>query len=66
MRQVCLIDRLGAAGGKVNPGLQIKCGSEGVVQLSGFVNSRADINRAVSIAREVKGVTSVENDMKLK
>ncbi|ROQ20168.1 MULTISPECIES: BON domain-containing protein [Marinimicrobium] len=39
---------------------------KGVVQLSGFVNSRADINRAVSIAREVKGVTSVENDMKLK
>jgi osmotically-inducible protein OsmY len=39
---------------------------KGVVQLSGFVNSRADINRAVEIARGVKGVESVKNDMRLK
>lgn len=39
---------------------------KGIVQLSGFVNSQADINKAVSIAREVKGVTSVKNDMRLK
>lgn len=39
---------------------------KGVVQLSGFVNSQADINRAVRLAREVKGVKSVNNDMKLK
>ncbi len=39
---------------------------KGVVQLSGFVNSRADINRAVEVARGVKGVTSVKNDMRLK
>lgn len=39
---------------------------KGVVQLSGFVNSQADINKAAEIARGVKGVTSVKNDMRLK
>ena len=39
---------------------------KGVVQLSGFVNSQADIDKAVEIAQQVKGVKSVENDMKLK
>ena len=39
---------------------------KGVVQLSGFVNSRTDINKAVEIARNVKGVHSVKNDMRLK
>ena len=39
---------------------------KGVVQLSGFVNSREDINKAVRVARAVNGVTSVENDMQLK
>lgn len=39
---------------------------KGVVQLSGFVNSQADINKAVEVARNVKGVTSVKNDMRLK
>ncbi|HEX9801842.1 MAG TPA: BON domain-containing protein [Gammaproteobacteria bacterium] len=39
---------------------------KGVVQLSGFVSSRADITKAVEIARSVKGVTSVKNDMQLK
>lgn len=39
---------------------------KGVVQLSGFVSSKADINKAVSIARSIKGVTSVNNDMRLK
>lgn len=39
---------------------------KGVVQLSGFVNSRSDINRAVEVARSVKGVKSVKNDMRLK
>ncbi len=39
---------------------------KGVVQLSGFVNSKADITRAVEVARGVKGVTSVKNDMRLK
>jgi osmotically-inducible protein OsmY len=39
---------------------------KGTVQLSGFVSSRADINKAVEVARGVGGVTSVKNDMRLK
>jgi osmotically-inducible protein OsmY len=39
---------------------------KGVVQLSGFVNSQEDINRAVDVARTVKGVTDVKNDMRVK
>ena len=39
---------------------------KGVVQLSGFVNSRADMNKAIEIARNIKGVKSVKNDMRLK
>jgi osmotically-inducible protein OsmY len=39
---------------------------KGVVQLSGFVNSQADIQRAVAVASEVGGVKSVKNDMQLK
>lgn len=39
---------------------------KGVVQLSGFVNSQADISKAVSLARNVNGVTAVKNDMRLK
>ena len=39
---------------------------KGVVQLSGFVNSQADINKAVQVARGVAGVKSVKNDMRLK
>lgn len=39
---------------------------KGVVQLSGFVNSRSDINRAVEVTRTVRGVKSVRNDIRLK
>lgn len=39
---------------------------KGVVQLSGFVRSQADINQAVQVARSVTGVKSVKNDMRLK
>lgn len=39
---------------------------KGVVQLSGFVSSQADINKAVEVARSVKGVISVKNDMRIK
>ncbi len=39
---------------------------KGIVQLSGFVNSKADINRAVTVVRGVSGVKSVKNDMRLK
>ena len=37
-----------------------------VVQLSGFVRSNADISKAGSIARSVKGVASVKNDLLLR
>lgn len=39
---------------------------KGTVQLSGFVSSRADINKAVEVARGVGGVTAVKNDMRLR
>ena len=39
---------------------------KGVVQLGGFVSSQADINKAAEIARSVKGVKAVKNDMRLK
>ena len=39
---------------------------KGIVQLSGFVSFRADINKAVAVARGVDGVKSVKNDMRLK
>lgn len=39
---------------------------KGIVQLSGFVNSQEDIDRAVDVARTVNGVTSVKNDMRVK
>ena len=34
---------------------------KGVVQLSGFVSSSTNIDKAVSLARNVKGVSSVKN-----
>ena len=39
---------------------------KGRVQLSGFVSSRASIDRAVAVAQSVGGVTSVANDMRVK
>lgn len=39
---------------------------KGVVQLSGFVSSAANIDTAISVARNVKGVKSVKNDMRVK
>lgn len=39
---------------------------KGTVQLSGFVNSRADIDKALAVTRGVGGVKSVKNDMRLK
>jgi osmotically-inducible protein OsmY len=39
---------------------------KGVVQLSGFVSSRTAINKAVEVARSVRGVKSVKNDMRVK
>ena len=39
---------------------------KGVVQLSGFVSSQANINKAVVVAKNVNGVTSVTNKMTVK
>lgn len=39
---------------------------KGVVQLSGFVNSQADIDMAVRVATGIGGVKSVKNDMRVK
>lgn len=39
---------------------------KGRVQLSGFADSGAEIDRAAQIARQVPGVTAVSNDIRLK
>jgi len=39
---------------------------KGRVQLSGFVSTRTEASRAVTITRGVKGVRSVENDISIK
>ena len=39
---------------------------KGVVQLSGFVSSKNDIQSAVKVASAVSGVKSVKNEMQLK
>ena len=39
---------------------------KGRVQLSGFVSSKANMDQAVTLARNVGGVKSVGNDMRLK
>lgn len=39
---------------------------KGVVQLSGFVAQASDIPAATTVARQVRGVKSVKNDMRVK
>ncbi len=39
---------------------------KGTVQLSGFVSSRAAMDKALEVARRVSGVTSVRDSMRLK
>ena len=39
---------------------------KGTVQLSGFVSSHATESKAIEVARSVKGVKSVKNDMRVK
>lgn len=39
---------------------------KGVVQLSGFVGEQSDIGKAAQVARGVKGVKSVKNDLRVK
>lgn len=39
---------------------------KGIVQLSGFVSSDTAINRAIDLTRNVTGVKSILNDMRIK
>jgi osmotically-inducible protein OsmY len=39
---------------------------KGQVQLSGFVNSQAEVARAGEVARSVNGVRTVKNDLRLR
>jgi osmotically-inducible protein OsmY len=39
---------------------------KGIVQLSGFVRSKENVNTAVVVAKNVTGVMSVKNDMLVK
>ncbi len=39
---------------------------KGRVQLSGFVGSQAEMSKAIELARKVRGVVDVKNDMRLK
>ena len=39
---------------------------KGVVQLSGFVKTQAEIDKATAVTRGVSGVKSVKNDIRLK
>ena len=39
---------------------------KGTVQLSGFVSSAAHSSTATRLAREIKGVTAVKNDIRIK
>lgn len=39
---------------------------KGVVQLSGFVDTKDEVNRAGEVAKNVKNVVSVENDLHVK
>jgi osmotically-inducible protein OsmY len=39
---------------------------KGVVQLTGFVDNRAEANQAVTLAQQVEGVTSVKDDLRLR
>ena len=39
---------------------------KGIVQLSGFVTSKSEADRAVVVTQNVHGVASVKNDMRIK
>ena len=39
---------------------------KGVVMLSGFVNSKAEADKAIAAAKTVEGVTSVKSAIKVK
>jgi osmotically-inducible protein OsmY len=55
------------AGEPVLKGSEIQVDTvSGVVQLSGYVSSADDVATAAAVARTVKGVKSVRNDLRLK
>ncbi len=39
---------------------------KGIVQLSGFVSDANDVPKAAEVARNIKGVKSVKNDLRVK
>ncbi len=39
---------------------------KGEVQLSGYVDSQSDINLAIAVTGNIKGVKSIKNDMRIK
>ena len=45
--------------------IKVDTDKNGVVTLSGTAKSQAEVDKAVSIARNTKGVTSVNNDIKV-
>ena len=45
--------------------IKVDTDDNGMVQLSGTAKSRAEADKAVSIAKSVKGVTSVKDDIKV-
>ena len=46
--------------------VKVDTDAKGVVWLSGSARTQADIDKAVAIARETEGVTSVTSDIKVK
>jgi hyperosmotically inducible protein len=46
--------------------IKVDTDKAGVVQLSGTAKSQAEVDRAVAIAHEVEGVTSVDNKIEIK
>jgi hyperosmotically inducible protein len=45
--------------------IRVDADTNGIVWLSGTVNSREDANKAVTIARNTEGVKSVSSDLKV-
>jgi osmotically-inducible protein OsmY len=39
---------------------------KGMVQSSGFVCSRTDINKVAELARSINGIKTIKNDMRMK
>lgn len=39
--------------------------SKGVVELSGLVNSRDDMDKAIAVARSISGIKLIRNDMRI-